>query len=58
MSYTPGGINTSLENYTNAYYALFDQESYSSFANGYGADGVIRTANDLPRQGFVEWTAT
>ena len=53
LSYTPGGINTSLENYTNAYYALFDQESYSSFANGYGADGVIRTANDLQGKGLL-----
>ena len=53
LSYTPGGINTSLENYTNAYYALFDQESYSSFANGYGADGVIRTANDFQGKGLL-----
>ena len=54
LKYTPGGINQSLENYTNAYYALFEQELYSSnYVNGYGADGVIRTAGDLEGKGLL-----
>ena len=54
LSYTPGGINQSLENYTSAYYDLFKQESLSSnFVGGYGADGVIRTAADLNLQGLL-----
>ena len=53
LRYTPGGINQSLENYTNAYYSLFGQELYSSYVNGYGADGVIRTAGDLQGKGLL-----
>ncbi|MDC0249484.1 carboxypeptidase regulatory-like domain-containing protein [Flavobacteriales bacterium] len=53
LRYTPGGINKPLENYTNAYYDLFNQELYSSYVNGYGADGVIRTADDLNYQGLL-----
>ena len=48
LQYTPGGINPNLETFANSYYQLFSQESYSSTANGYGADGVIRTPFDLP----------
>jgi outer membrane receptor protein involved in Fe transport len=53
LRYTPGGINQSLENYTNAYYNLFGQELYSSYVSGYGADGVIRTAGDLQGKGLL-----
>lgn len=54
LTYTPGGINPALENYTNAYYDLYAQELYQSqFVNGYGADGVIRTAADLQGKGLL-----
>jgi len=54
FEYTPGGVNKSLENYTNAYIDLFSQYSMSSnFVNGYGADGQLRTAADLQGQGLL-----
>ena len=53
FEYTPGGINTSLENYTNAYVDMFSQYSMSSYIGGYGADGTLRTAADLQGQGLL-----
>ena len=53
FKYTPGGYNTSLENYTNAYVDMFSQYSMSSYIGGYGADGVLRTAADLQGQGLL-----
>ena len=54
FEYTPGGVNTSLENYTNAYIDLFSQYSMSSnYVSGYGADGQLRTAADLEGQGLL-----
>ena len=53
FEYTPGGVNTSLENYTNAYIDMFSQYSMSSYIGGYGADGVLRTAADLQGQGLL-----
>ncbi len=53
FEYTPGGVNTSLENYTNAYIDMFSQYSISSYIGGYGADGVLRTAADLQGQGLL-----
>jgi len=53
FEYTPGGINTSLENYTNAYVDLFSDYLMSSYVGGYGADGVLRTAADLQGQGLL-----
>ncbi len=54
LIYTAGGINSTLENYTDAYYDLYAQELYQSeFVNGYGADGVIRTAADLQGKGLL-----
>ena len=53
FEYTPGGVNTSLENYTNAYFDMFSQYSMSSYIGGYGADGQLRTAADLQGQGLL-----
>ncbi|CAI8211345.1 MAG: Colicin I receptor [Cryomorphaceae bacterium] len=54
FEYTPGGVNTSLENYTNAYIDLFSEYSMSSnYVSGYGADGQLRTAADLQGQGLL-----
>ncbi|MBT3611361.1 MAG: TonB-dependent receptor plug domain-containing protein [Flavobacteriales bacterium] len=53
FEYTPGGINTSLENYTNAYIDMFSQYSMSSYIGGYGADGQLRTAADLQGKGLL-----
>jgi len=53
FEYTPGGVNTSLENYTNAYFDMFSQYSMSSYIGGYGADGQVRTAADLQGQGLL-----
>jgi outer membrane receptor protein involved in Fe transport len=53
FKFTPGGINTALENYTNAYVDMFSQYSMSSYVNGYGADGVLRTAADLQGKGLL-----
>jgi outer membrane receptor for ferrienterochelin and colicin len=54
LTFTPGGVNSSLETYTNAYYDLYAQELYQSdFVNGYGADGIIRTAADLKGKGLL-----
>ena len=53
FEYTPGGINTSLENYTKAYIDMFSQYSLSSYVGGYGADGQLRTAIDLQGKGLL-----
>ena len=53
FEYTPGGINSSLENYTNAYIDMFSQYSMSSYIGGYGADGQLRTAADLQGKGLL-----
>ena len=53
FEYTAGGINTSLENYTNAYINMFSQYSMSSYIGGYGADGQLRTAADLQGKGLL-----
>ena len=54
FEYTPGGVNISLENYTNAYIDLFSEYSMSSnYVSGYGADGQLRTAADLQGQGLL-----
>ena len=53
FEYIPGGINTSLENYTNAYIDMFSQYSMSSYIGGYGADGQLRTAADLQGKGLI-----
>ena len=53
FEYTPGGVNTSLENYTNAYIDMFSQYSMSSYIGGYGADGQLRTAIDLQGKGLL-----
>ena len=47
-----GFSNTALENYTDAYVALFDAYKMSSYISGYGADGVLRTALDLQGKGL------
>ena len=44
FEYTPGGVNTSLENYTNAYVDMFSQYSMSSYIGGYGADGQSKNS--------------
>jgi outer membrane receptor protein involved in Fe transport len=53
FEYTPGGVNTSLENYTNAYIDMFSEYSLSSYIGGYGADGQLRTAIDLQGKGLL-----
>ncbi len=53
FEYTAGGVNKSLENYTNAYIDMFSQYSMSSYIDGYGADGQLRTAADLQGQGLL-----
>jgi len=53
FEYTAGGLNTSLENYTNAYIDMFSQYSMSSYIGGYGADGQLRTAADLQGKGLL-----
>jgi hypothetical protein len=53
FEYTAGGVNKSLENYTNAYIDMFSQYSMSSYIEGYGADGQLRTAADLQGQGLL-----
>ena len=45
--------NLDAANYTQAYYDIFSEYGMSSqYINGYGADGVIRTQNDLQGQGL------
>ena len=54
--FTPGGINPGLENYTTAYYQMFEDygmTSYMSSFVGAANDGVIRTAADLQGQGLM-----
>jgi len=53
FEYNPGGLNTALENYTNAYIDMFSQYSMSSYIGGYGADGQLRTAADLQGKGLL-----
>ena len=53
FEYTPGGVNTSLENYTNAYIDMFSEYNISSYIGGYGADGQLRTAIDLQGKGLL-----
>ena len=55
-TYTPGGVNPALENYTNAYYQMFSEYGLSSYMLGFAGspnDGVIRTAADLQGQGLM-----
>ena len=55
-TYTPGGINPGLENYTNAYYQMFSDYGMTSYMAGFAGDandGVIRTAADLMGQGLM-----
>ena len=54
--YSPGGINTGLENYTNAYYEMFSNYGMTSYMvdfAGEANDGVIRTAADLQGKGLM-----
>ena len=53
FEFTPGGVNTSLENYTNAYIEMFSDNSLSSYVSGYGADGQLRTSADLQAKGLL-----
>lgn len=53
FEFTPGGVNTSLENYTNAYISMFEDYSMTSYIGGYGADGQLRTAADLQGKGLL-----
>ncbi len=55
-TFTPGGVNPGLENYTSAYYDMFADYGMSSFMLGIAGspnDGVIRTAADLKGQGLM-----
>ena len=55
-TYTPGGINPGLENYTNAYYQMFSDYGMTSYMAGFAGnanDGVIRTPADLMGQGLM-----
>jgi len=53
FEFTPGGVNSSLENYTNAYVDLFSEYKMTSVLSGYGADGVLRTGLDLQGKGLL-----
>ena len=50
--FSPGGINSALENYTNSYIDMFSEYNMSSYVGSYGADGQLRTAIDLQGKGL------
>ena len=55
MEFTPSGINPNVENYTIAYYDLFEENFLTSqtLQGQFGADGEIRTAGDLQGIGLL-----
>lgn len=51
-TFTPGSLNPDAAIYTNKYFEMFEDYGMTSYIDGYGMDGIIRTPLDLQGVGL------